>query len=116
MKFHFEKILVNTLVENRHFLTDDVHYNSLVTSILINEPIKLVSLEHFINLDTSVKKKIINDLFFIDFIHPDGLTSFFNSKHQGGARCSKVKRTWEYITTVYIAQNANSTMLVLTHV
>ena len=115
MKFHFEKILVNTLVENRHFLTDDVHYNSLVLSILINEPIKLVSLEYFINLDASVKEKIIHEL-FIDFIHPDGLTSFFNSKHQGGARFSKVKRVWEYITTVYIAQNANSTMLVLTHV
>lgn len=110
-----KKLNMKTIYENRHFLTDDVHYNSLVLSILINEPIKLVSLEHFINLDTSVKKKIINDL-FIDFIHPDGLISFFNSKHQGGARCSKVKRTWEYLTTAYIARNANSTMLVLTHV
>lgn len=114
MKYYFEKVLVNTLIENRHLFIDDVHYNSLVLSILINEPIKLVSLEYFINLDASVKEKIIHDLFIV-FIQLDGLTSFFNSKHQGGARLSKFKRTWEYITTVYIAPKANSTMLVLTH-
>ena len=114
--FKVKKLNMKAIYEHRHLFTDDAHYNSLVTSMLINEPINLVSLEHFINLDTSVKKKIIHDLFIV-FIQLDGLTFFFNSKHQGGgARLCKYKKTWEYLTTVYVTPNANSTMLVLTHV
>ena len=68
------KIDVKSLYENRHLFTDDVHYNSLVTSILINEPIKLVSLEYFINLDVSVKEKIIHDTLSFNYIlDKDGL-------------------------------------------
>lgn len=86
-----KKLNMKTIYEHRHFLTDDDHYNSLVTSMLINEPIKLVSLEYFINLDTSVKKKIIHDLFIV-FIQLDGLTFFFNSKHQGVLDFANLKR------------------------
>ena len=43
MKFHFEKVLVNTLVENCHLFTDDFKYNSLIISNLIGKPINLFS-------------------------------------------------------------------------
>ena len=94
-----KKIEYKTIYDNRHLFTDNCQYNSLVLSNLIDESIRLVSLEYFINLDTSVKKKIIKHI-FIDFIHPDGLTSVFNSKHQGGPRLSRVKKTWDYINFV----------------
>lgn len=43
MKYHFEKVLVNTLVENCHLFIDDFKYNSLVLSNLIGKPINLFS-------------------------------------------------------------------------
>ena len=89
--FKVKKLNMKAIYEHRHLFTDDVHYNSLVTSILINEPIKLVSLEHFINLDTSVKKKIIHD-FFIVFIQLDGLTFFSIQNIKGVLDFPKLKR------------------------
>ena len=105
-----KKLEYKPIYDNRHLITDDFQYNSLVLSNLIDESIRLVSLEYFINLDNSVKKKIIKYM-FIDFLQRYGLTSVFNSKHQGGPRLSRVKKIWEYISTLYNYPN----ILVLTH-
>ena len=57
MKYHFEKVLVNTLIENRHLYTDDFKYNSLVLSNLIGKPINLYSGDYH-TLPSSSREKL----------------------------------------------------------
>ena len=52
------KIDVKLLYENRHLFTDDVHYNSLVISNLINQSINLIDMQSYDDLDLEHKKNI----------------------------------------------------------
>lgn len=52
------KIDVKLLCDNRHLFTDDVHYNSLIISNLINQSINLIDVNVYDNLDIKHKIKL----------------------------------------------------------
>lgn len=93
-------------------LTNDIDYNIKLLGMYyqLYEYDSMNYSMFFHKVFPSVKKKIIKHM-FIDFLQRDGLTSVFNSKHQGGPRLSRVKKTWDYISTLYNYPN----ILVLTH-
>ena len=52
------EIKIKILYENRHLLTDDVQYNSLIVSNIINQDIMLLDNKLYDKLDDIIKKKI----------------------------------------------------------
>ena len=58
MKIVPVEIEFKTLYENRHLFTEDVHYNSLVISNLINQSINLIDVKVYDNLDIKHKRKL----------------------------------------------------------
>ena len=78
MKFHFEKVLVNTLIENRHLFSDDVQYNSLVLSNLTNQTLHLVPVKNFECMSFSEKTEVFQSLSVnsINFIQQKGLINY----------------------------------------
>lgn len=81
-------IKAKLLYENRHLLTDDVKYNSLIVSNIINQDIMLLDNKLYDKLDDSIKKKIC----FKYIIHKDGLCYFYNIFT---STCNKEFNTWE---------------------
>ena len=55
------EIKFQTLYENRHLLTDDVEYDSLLVSNFLNTKIKLLDIVSFINLDDTSKMEIFKN-------------------------------------------------------
>ena len=62
------KISGKVLYENRHLFTDDVHYNSLIISNLINKKIELLDIETYKQIDEDSKMEIYNLNIFYNFI------------------------------------------------
>lgn len=77
------------LYEHRHLFTDDIQYNSLIISNIINQDIMLLDNKLYDKLDDSIKKKI----YFKYIIHKDGLTCYFYNKLT--STCNKEFNTWE---------------------
>lgn len=50
-----------TLYENRHLLTDDFQFNSLIVSNIFNTNINLIDIVSFNNLDDNIKMKSFKD-------------------------------------------------------
>lgn len=61
MKIVTIKISVKTLYENRHLLTDDVEYNSLLLSNIFNQSIKLFDKKTYDNLNLDHQIQIIKE-------------------------------------------------------
>lgn len=55
------KIDTKKLYEHRHLYTDDVEYNSLIISNLLNKNINLLDMQSFNALDNEYKKQIYED-------------------------------------------------------
>ena len=70
------EIKFKALYEHRHLLTNDVKYNSLIVSNIINQDIMLLDNKLYDTLDDSIKEKI----YFMYIIHKDGLTCYFYNK------------------------------------
>ena len=54
------KIDLKLLYENRHLFTDDIHYNSLLLSNVMNTTIQLVDTDKYDSLDNEQKNIIFN--------------------------------------------------------
>lgn len=67
------KVDLKLLYENRHFFTDDFHYNSSVVSKLINQYIILLDRYTYSILDNDYKKKLYIDSNNKYILDKDGL-------------------------------------------
>ena len=69
------RIEFKTLYEHRHLFTDDVHYNSLIVSNLINQSINLIDIQIYEDLDIEHKRRIYerNTLSFNYILVKDGV-------------------------------------------
>ena len=63
------EIKFQTLYENRHLLTDDVEYDSLLVSNFLNTKIKLLDIVSFINLDDTSKIEIFKNYNTVGYYH-----------------------------------------------
>ena len=75
MKVQPVKIEFKTLYENRHLFNDDVQYNSLFISNLINQFINLIDIQIYEDLDIEHKRRIYerNTLSFNYILVKDGV-------------------------------------------
>lgn len=58
------KIDTKTLYDNRHLLTDDIHYNSLVISNLINKNIELFDIKKFVEINEHQQNELMKTLVY----------------------------------------------------
>lgn len=56
------KIDTKTLYENRHLLTDDIHYNSLVISNLINKKVELFDIKKVVEINEHQQNELMKTL------------------------------------------------------
>lgn len=99
------KIDTKKLYEHRHLYNDDVEYNSLIISNLLNKKINLLDMQSFNTLDNEYKKQIYEDAhrrreFFTEIFTKRGLCHiFYNDKSRITFRDTKVTQweTMEYI-------------------
>lgn len=59
MNIELIEIKIKLLYENRHLLTDDVEYNSLLLSNIINWSIKLFDKKTYFNLNLDEQLQIV---------------------------------------------------------
>lgn len=57
------------LYENRHLLTDDVQFNSLIVSNIFNTNINLLDIVSFIHLDDNIKMEIFKNYNTVGYYH-----------------------------------------------
>ena len=68
MKIVSSLLKFKLLYENRHLYTDDVHYNSLVISNIINQNIKLLDIEEYYMLNYDYKLQLYNTTPYVNYI------------------------------------------------
>ena len=56
------KIDTKTLYENRHLLSDDIHYNSLVISNLINKNVELFDIKKVVEINEHQQDELMKSL------------------------------------------------------
>lgn len=56
------KIDTKTLYENRHLLSDDIHYNSLVISNLINKKVELFDIKKVVEINEHQQNELMKTL------------------------------------------------------
>lgn len=61
MKVQPVEIEFKTLYENRHLYTDDVQYNSLIISNLINKNVILMDVHNYHTLDDNIKQYVFDE-------------------------------------------------------
>ena len=98
MKVQPVKIEFKILYEHRHLYTDDVQYNSLIISNLINQSIMLINIDTYEKLDGEYKRAIaINAACTLENNHKilfkDGFYQLYINYHISPTTC-KVTYSW----------------------
>ena len=62
MNIELIEIKIKLLYENRHLFTDDIHYNSLVISNLINKKVELFDIKKVVEINEHQQNELMKTL------------------------------------------------------